>query len=106
VTYPISIAATLLAAAIALPTAQPAYADQPAKRLFASGFGGNITLAPTGDDYQPIRGTDIQTGYKWPIEILGASGSALHPIDHDNHRAIQTEIQTGAAICMSGSGSN
>ena len=93
-THLFSIPAILLTAAIALHVVPPAHADQPAKLLFASGFEGNITLAPTGGDYQPIRGTDRQTGYKWPIEILGATGSALHPIDHDNHRAVQNEIQT------------
>ena len=83
----------ILALGFALLTCCPLLADTPV-RLFASGFEGNITLAPKGGDYRTIEGTDIKTGYSWPIDILGATGSALHPIDHDNHRAVQNEIQT------------
>ena len=75
----------LFVAAIALPAqAEP-------HLLFASGFEG-IEAAPMVDGYVPLVGQDSITGYKWPIDILGASGSALHLIEHDNRKAVDGRI--------------
>jgi len=46
------------------------------------------------EDYRFIKGIDNETGFSWPIDILGASESALHYIDDDNHKAVYSEIQT------------
>ena len=68
------------------------------KLLFKSGFESGIYIDNTAyldnEDYRYIKGTDNETGYSWPINILGASESALHYIDDDNHQAVQSEIQT------------
>ncbi len=74
----------------------PTKADQtrkPARLLFASGFEG-ITLEPLKEGYQRLSGTDSETGFSWPIDILGASDSALHLIQHDRQKAVRNEIQT------------
>ena len=66
--------------------------------LFASGFEGDVSIdtAPVVnfEDYRYIRGRDSQTGFRWPIAILGSTQSALHYIADDNHRAVDAEIQT------------
>lgn len=62
--------------------------------LFSSGFEGGVHLGDFDGDYQPILGTDSQTGFHWPIDILGASQSALHFVHHDNTQALESEIQT------------
>jgi len=66
--------------------------------LFSSGFEEGVyldsTIDPLAEDYQFIRGTDENTGFSWPIDILGSSGSGLHYIDDDNKQAIFSEIQT------------
>ena len=69
------------------------------KLLFSSGFEGGVYIDQTIDeyaeDYRFIRGTDSETGYSWPIDILGSSSySGLHYIADDNHQAINAEIQT------------
>ena len=68
------------------------------KLLFSSGFENGVyidqTIVADSEDYRYIRGTDSQTGFSWPINILGASESALHYIADDNHRAVNAEIQT------------
>jgi len=74
-------------------TLQGAKADQP-RLLFSSGFEKGVRLGPLVDGYQKITGTDAQTGFSWPIRILGASDSALHLIEHDNQKAVRNEIQT------------
>ena len=69
----------------------------PARLLFASGFEGDVRFGPRdiGDSYyEPIIGTDSETGFQWPITVLGASESALHMIDHDNYTALKNAIQT------------
>ncbi|RKY79752.1 hypothetical protein DRQ07_06075 [candidate division KSB1 bacterium] len=75
---------------------EPASAS--AKLLFSSGFEEQVyidtTIVPMSEDYRFIRGTDKRTGYTWPIEILGASQSALHYIDDDNFQAVKSEIRT------------
>ncbi len=81
---------TALALALA---AAPARAE-PARLLFASGFERGVALGPETPYYQNITGTDAGTGFSWPISILGARESALHPIDHDNHRATFARLET------------
>ena len=66
--------------------------------LFKSGFEG-VTLdadAINEDnaDYRFIRGTDSETGYSWPIDILGAKESGMHYIEDDSHQAVFAELQT------------
>ncbi len=70
-----------------LPTTEP-------KLLFSSGFEGGVYLSDLIEGYQSIEGKDKKTGFSWPINILGASESALHYIDDDNLKAIKSEIQT------------
>ena len=66
--------------------------------LFKSGFESGVYIDSTAyensEDYRYIKGTDNETGFSWPINILGASESSLHYIDDDNHQAIQSEIQS------------
>lgn len=62
--------------------------------LFSSGFEDGVYLGTFDGDYQPILGTDSETGFSWPITVLGASDSALHFIDHNNGQFLQSEIQT------------
>lgn len=66
--------------------------------LFKSGFEGDVRIDPTvyanNEDYRYIKGTDSESGYSWPINVLGAQGSGLHYIDDDDHRAVRSEIQT------------
>ena len=68
------------------------------KLLFKSGFENDVYIDNTAyldnEDYKYIKGTDNETSFSWPINILGASESALHYIDDDNHQAVQSEIQT------------
>ncbi len=67
---------TVLVACVGLfPAASPA-----SELLFASGFEGGVTIGPLSEGYRTISGTDSATGYSWPVRILGASESALHPI--------------------------
>jgi len=72
--------------------------ESAATLLFKSGFEDGIYIGPVlvedSEDYDFIRGTDSQTGFSWPIEILGASESALHRVADDNHTALYSEIQT------------
>jgi hypothetical protein len=68
------------------------------KLLFSSGFEGGVyidqTIDENAEDYRFIRGTDSETGYSWPIAVLGSSSySGLHYIADDNHRAVNAEIQ-------------
>ncbi len=65
-----------------------------AELLFASGFEGQVSLGQQVDDMVPIIGQDSQTGESWPIEILGASGSGLHYIQDENHRAVGSDIRS------------
>jgi len=72
--------------------------NQEPKLLFKSGFEGNVYIDSiaynNNEDYRFIRGNDTETGYTWPINILGAENSALHYIDDDNHKAVYAELQT------------
>ncbi len=66
--------------------------------LFKSGFESDVYIDNTAyqdsEDYRYIKGTDNETGFSWPVNILGASESALHYIDDDNHQAVSSAIQT------------
>ncbi len=73
--------------------------DKKAKLLFKSGFEKGVYLEPPNEDspignYQFIKGTDLETGFSWPIKILGATTGGLHFIDDDNYNALRNEIQT------------
>jgi len=65
--------------------------------LFASGFEENVyidsVLLEGSEDYEIIRGTDAETGYIWPLDILGAKNSGLHYIGDDNKKAVKSEIR-------------
>jgi len=67
--------------------------------LFSSGFEEGVYLEPPNDDtpignYQLIHGTDSETGFSFPVQILGATTGGLHFIDDDNFQALENEIQT------------
>jgi len=68
------------------------------KLLFKSGFESDVYIDniayENSEDYRFIKGKDNETGFSWPIDILGASESALHYIDDENHQAVYSEIQT------------
>ncbi len=65
--------------------------------LFKSGFEGGVyidtTVYPDNEDYRYIRGIDTETGFSWPVEILGSTNSGLHYISDDNHKAVFAELQ-------------
>ena len=69
-----------------------------AKLLFSSGFEEGVYIDSTvvldNEDYSYIRGEDKTTGFSWPIDVLGASQSALHHIDDDGLQAVQAKIET------------
>ena len=79
-------------------TESPNPPEQTPVLLFKSGFEGDVYIDSTAyednEDYRFIRGKDNETGFSWPINILGASESALHYIDDDNHQAVFAELQT------------
>ena len=66
--------------------------------LFKSGFESGVYIDPTAypdsEDYRFVKGTDNETGFSWPIDILGANESALHYIEDDNHQAVKSEIRS------------
>ena len=66
--------------------------------LFKSGFESDVYIDNTAyldnEDYRYIKGIDNETGFSWPINVLGATESALHYIDDENHQAVSAEIQT------------
>ncbi len=69
-----------------------------AKLLFSSGFEQGVfidqTIITNSEDYRFIRGEDKESGFSWPIDILGASDSSLHYVDSDNFKAVKSDIQT------------
>ena len=67
--------------------------------LFSSGFEDGVYLEEPNDDtpigrYQLLKGTDSETGFSWPINVLGANTGGLHFIDDDNFQVLENEIQT------------
>lgn len=68
-----------------------------ANLLFKSGFQG-VTLSANTGDYQYITGTDIDTGYLWPLDIWGSgkgpSGpNGIHRINDDGGPAIDNYFE-------------
>ena len=67
------------------------------KLLFKSGFENEVYLDNIAyvnlEDYRYIKGKDFETGFSWPINILGSSNSGLHYISDDNHQATFAELQ-------------
>lgn len=68
------------------------------KLLFSSGFEKDVYIDqipdPNSLDYRFVKGTDIETGFSWPINILGASKyCGLHYLEDDNQNAVYSEIQ-------------
>lgn len=59
--------------------------------LFSSGFEG-VQLSQSVEDYQYLSGTDKETGFSWPLHILGSNFSGIHSINDDNGKAISDEI--------------
>jgi hypothetical protein len=64
--------------------------------LFKSGFEG-VSLTETQYEYQYIIGTDTETGFTWPPEILGSGidnePSGIHNINDDNGAAIDNNLE-------------
>ena len=69
--------------------------DNKATLLFKSGFEKGVYIdtnaVKDSEDYAFIRGEDKQTGYSWPIDILGSSESALHYVNNDGN-ALKAKI--------------
>ncbi|MCP5061835.1 MAG: hypothetical protein GY936_05135 [Ignavibacteriae bacterium] len=67
--------------------------------LFKSGFEEDVYLDTTFVDEngfsceQWIYGTDNETEFTWPIQVLGGTGR-LHLIGYDEHKAIKHDITT------------
>lgn len=62
-----------------------------AKLLFSSGFEG-VQLAEANEGYQILRGKDRETGFEWPISILGSDFAGIHRINDDDGNAIGNAI--------------
>ncbi len=62
--------------------------------LFRSGFEGNSYIDEIKNNYQVIMGTDTESGFRWPISILGSDFSGIHRIDDDDGEAIDNYIET------------
>lgn len=61
--------------------------------LFKSGFEDGTYISQTQDNYQVIRGTDSETGFTWPIRILGSDFGGIHRIQDDNGAAIDNYLE-------------
>lgn len=59
--------------------------------LFSSGFEG-VQLSEPTEDYQYLTQEDKETGYSWPIQILGSNFSGIHRINDDNGKAITNDL--------------
>lgn len=57
--------------------------------LFRSGFEGSTYVDEIKDSYQVVRGKDDETGFSWPIKILGSNFSGIHRIEDDGGAAIE-----------------
>ncbi|CAA6814492.1 MAG: Unknown protein [uncultured Thiotrichaceae bacterium] len=75
----------------------PVYSEE---LLFSSGFEDGVTIRtdnpydPESIDYQFIWGQDVETGFTWPIDILGASQSSLHFVHGNPNEHLQATIET------------
>lgn len=61
--------------------------------LFSSGFEEGTYMDDIKDNYQVLRGTDNQTGFTWPIKILGSNFSGIHRINDDGGLAIDNYLE-------------
>lgn len=59
--------------------------------LFKSGFEG-ISLSDPQEGYQYLKGTDTESGYTWPLFILGSDFSGIHRVNDDNGKAITNRL--------------
>jgi len=77
---------------------KPNDSTKDATLLFKSGFEKGVYLDTKAytdcEEYRFIKGTDKETQFTWPIDILGAFESGLHYIDDDNHKAVFSKLQT------------
>ena len=72
----------------------------PADLLFSSGFENNTHISDSnnGDenllwpDYDIIKGTDLSTGFSWPIQILGSDFGGIHRVNDDLGAAVENDI--------------
>lgn len=74
-----------------------AYAEE---LLFSSGFEEGVSIRadnpydPASTDYQFLWGEDNDTGFSWPLDILGASESSLHFVHGNPDEHLNAEIET------------
>ncbi len=61
--------------------------------LFKSGFEEGISISAPQENYQLIRGTDSESGFTWPIKILGSNFSGIHRIQDDGGPAIENYLE-------------
>lgn len=70
--------------------------DKDPTLLFKSGFEG-VSLTETQYEYQYIIGTDTETGFTWPPDILGSGiniePSGIHNVSDDNGAAISNDLE-------------
>ncbi len=74
----------------------PVLPSKEATLLFKSGFEG-VSLTETQYEYQYIIGTDTETGFTWPPDILGSGitiePSGIHNVNDDNGAAIDNDLE-------------
>lgn len=66
--------------------------DNPKTLLFSSGFEQGTYIKEVEYDYQIISGTDLDTSFSWPIEILGSNFAGIHNLDNDGN-AIYNSVE-------------
>lgn len=66
--------------------------------LFRSGFEANTYVDEVKEGYQVIRGKDDETGFTWPINILGSNFAGIHRIEDDGGPAIQNFMDTVVGV--------
>ena len=60
--------------------------------LFKSGFEG-VSLSAPQEGYQYLTGKDTETGFSWPLFILGSDFSGIHRVNDDNGKAISNRLE-------------
>lgn len=60
--------------------------------LFKSGFEG-VSLSAPQEGYQYVTGIDSETGFSWPLYILGSDFSGIHRVNDDNGKAISNRLE-------------
>lgn len=66
--------------------------NQSVNLLFSSGFEG-VSLGAPHDGYQYLSGSDTETGFSWPMRILGSNFSGIHRVNDDGGKAIENKIE-------------